>query len=129
MPLIRGKSNQPKNVAAGQEAGHTDIDAMISSGTIDKRWRAARPPGKAPEGLDILRGALANETVSRVREAIFTALARIGTPTSAAVVVAYLGSDDPEMRTGALDALRAMPDATGHHLPDLLRDGDPDVRL
>lgn len=33
------------------------------------------------------------------------------------------------MRTGALDALRAMPEATAPHLPGLLRDADADVRL
>lgn len=129
MPLIKGKSNPPNDAATGREGGQTDIAAAISSGTIDERWAAARAAATAPAGLDILRQALAAETVPRVREAIFTALARIGTSASAAVAVAYVGSDDPEMRTGALDALRAMPDATGPHLPNLLRDNDPDVRL
>ena len=48
-----------------------------------------------------------------MREAIFTGLARIATAESAAAVVPYLRSDDASLRTGAIDALRAMPKAAG----------------
>jgi HEAT repeat protein len=41
----------------------------------------------------------------------------------------YLSSDDASLRTGALDALRAMPDATAPHIQKLLGDVDADVRL
>ena len=41
----------------------------------------------------------------------------------------YLRVDDANTRTGALDALRAMPQAVRPHLPALLADADPDVRL
>ena len=42
----------------------------------------------------------------------------------------YLRSDDASLRTGALDALRAMPAAArAAHLPGLLADPDADVRL
>ena len=64
-----------------------------------------------------------------MREAIFTALARIGTPESAKVILSYLRLDDASMRTGAMDALRAMPDACRLYLPELLADPDSDVRL
>ena len=40
-----------------------------------------------------------------------------------------LRSDDSQLRAAALDALRAMPAATRDHLPQLLHDADPDVRL
>ena len=41
-----------------------------------------------------------------------------------------LRSDDASLRTGALDALRAMPRrAVAPHLPRLLADPDADVRL
>lgn len=65
----------------------------------------------------------------RVREAILTSLARIGTPECAEAVLPSLRSDDSQLRTASLDALRAMPPATGVHLPRLLRDADADVRL
>ncbi len=64
-----------------------------------------------------------------MREAIFTALARIGTSESANVVLPYLRLDDANTRTGAMDALRAMPEAAQPFLPGLLEDSDPDVRL
>ena len=41
----------------------------------------------------------------------------------------YLRLDDANTRTGAMDALRAMPDACRPYLPGLLTDPDPDVRL
>jgi HEAT repeat protein len=77
----------------------------------------------------MLVAALPGETDARVREAILTGLARIATPESAAAVVPYLGSDDAGLRTGAIDALRAMPAACRPHLPRLLADPDADVRL
>jgi len=76
-----------------------------------------------------LAEALLLEKDSRVREAIFTGLARIATPQSALAILPHLRSDDAEMRTGALDALRMMPEATRPHLKALLGDPDADVRL
>jgi HEAT repeat protein len=125
MPLIKGKSPRP----VGEAPGLDHIEAAMSGGTVDERWAAARAAADLPSGLDVLSRALAAETASRVREAIFTGLARIGSPASAAAVAPYLKSEDPEVRTGALDALRAMPEATAPHLPGLLNDNDPDVRL
>jgi HEAT repeats len=40
-----------------------------------------------------------------------------------------LRADDASIRTGALDALRAMPRAAEALMPQLLADDDPDVRL
>ena len=88
-----------------------------------------RAAAERPDGLALLADALARESDPRVREAIFTGLARLATPESAAVVVPYLRSDDANLRTGAVDALRAMPQACRPHLPALLADSDADVRL
>jgi HEAT repeat protein len=77
----------------------------------------------------LLTAALSKEPVARVREAIFTALAKIGSAESAAVTIPYLRSDDAAQRTLALDALRAMPEASAQLLPGLLKDVDADVRL
>ena len=86
-------------------------------------------PPTLPDALPLLTEALSKERVPRVREAIFTALAKIGSPDSAAVALPYMRSDDAAERTAALDALRAMPTAAAVHLPRLLKDADPDVRL
>jgi HEAT repeat protein len=125
MPLIRREA--PKSPAPPLDA--TRLVATLSEGTVDERWAAARAAAELPDGLSILRDALPRENSPRIREAIFTGLARIGTPESASAVLPYLGSDDASVRAGTLDALRAMPDATAPHLARLLEDNDPDVRL
>jgi HEAT repeat protein len=125
MPLIKGKSA----VLASAPPDADQIARAISSGTVEERWAAARAAAQLPTGVEILNKALALETEPRVREAIFTGLTRIHTLASAAVAATYVRSDDPEVRTGALDALRAMPEATAPHLPGLLNNTDADVRL
>jgi HEAT repeat protein len=125
VPLIR---SQPKHAAQSQ-GGAEKIERDLVQGSIDQRWDAARAAAQVPDGLRLLRCAMAVEREPRVREAIFTSLARIGTSESAEAVLPCLRSDDSHLRTAALDALRAMPAAIGSHLPHLLHDADPDVRL
>ena len=103
--------------------------AGLASANSEERWAAVRAAAGLPDGVQALAGALASETDVRVREAIFTALARIGTHDCAAVVAPYIRSDDASLRTGALDALRLMPEAVAALLPALLADADADVRL
>jgi HEAT repeat protein len=73
--------------------------------------------------------ALAHETSPRVREAIFTALARIATPQSVEAVLPFLRSDDAQTRTGACDTLTAMREAAWPQVAALLRDDNPHVRI
>jgi HEAT repeat protein len=125
MPLIRRDttpSSSPPNSAA-------DAIAALSSNSADARWTAARGLAGSPDGVQALADALGVEADPRVREAIFTSLTRAGTAESAAAVLPYLRSDDAEVRTGALDALRAMPEGVRPQLPALLEDRDADVRL
>ncbi|GIL40867.1 hypothetical protein TMPK1_31040 [Rhodospirillales bacterium TMPK1] len=118
MPLIR------KDAASSAPAReHADL---LRSDDADERWRAARSLATSPAGAAALGAALAGEQDPRVREAIFTSLARLGAVDS---VLPHLRSDDANLRTGALDALRAMTDAVRPHLRSLLADPDPDVRL
>ena len=121
MPLVRKPSSQALTTAPAPPA--------LGEGTSEQRWSAVRAAADKPDGLALLADALARESDPRVREAIFTGLARLATPESAAVVVPYLRSDDANLRTGAVDALRAMPQACRPHLPALLADSDADVRL
>jgi HEAT repeat protein len=120
MPLVRKPSSQTPAAAA---------PPALSEGTSEQRWSAVRAAADRPDGLALLADALSRESDPRVREAIFTGLARLASPESAAVVVHYLRSDDANLRTGAVDALRAMPQACWPHLPVLLADSDADVRL
>ena len=124
MPLVR----KPRGGGDGAAAPPFDASAL-TTGPSERRWAAARAAVDQPEGAALLAAALPGETDARVREAIFTSLSRIATAEAAGAVVACLRSDDASLRTGALDALHAMPAATAHYLPQLLADSDADVRL
>jgi len=124
MPLIR---KAPEQAAKAEPAA--DPAVGLADASPDARWAAARAAAERRDAVPVLAQALAREDDARVREAIFTALARIATPESALAVLPYVRCDDASLRTGALDALRAMPSVTAPHLPQLLADPDSDVRL
>jgi HEAT repeat protein len=124
MPLIRkggGEAPPVSDDAAAEQA--------LRGGAREARWAAARALSGRAQATGALGAALARETDPRVREAILTGLARIGTPDSAEPILPLLRSDDAALRTGALDALRLMPRALEAHLPGLVSDPDADVRL
>lgn len=122
MPLIRKPSRE---AAAAPSAG---LDKLLN-GTDDERWEAARSAGSVADSPALIARALARERNPRVREAMFTSLALLGTPPAIEVAIGYLRSDDAHVRTEALDALRAMKAAPGPYLSALLSDGDADVRI
>ena len=124
MPLVRSRSDKPP---ADRAIG--DLRVALLSGCPEERWTAARRIAETEADVPALANALTLEKDARVREAIFTALARLATPQSASAILPHLRSDDANMRTGALDALRTMPGATRPHLEMLLADPDADVRL
>jgi HEAT repeat protein len=126
MPLIRKFANDKP--AAGVCA-HVDNASLLLGGDSDQRWAAARALADLPEGGKALAAALANEQDPRVREAILTGLIRHPGDASVAAILPLIRSDDASVRTGALDALRAMPEALASRLGAVLTDPDPDVRL
>jgi HEAT repeat protein len=103
--------------------------AHLVTGDDEARWAAARAAAGLPDGAKALKDALARETNSRVREAMFTSLARIASPASIETVLPYLRVDDAHIRTQAWDALAAMHSAVWPYFRMLLRDEDPDVRI
>ena len=121
MPLVRRPSPPPTEASA--------TPASLTEGTGDQRWAAVRAAAERPDGVAVLAAALPQESDPRVREAIFTGLARAATAESAAAVIPYIRSDDASLRIAAIDALRAMPGATRPHVASLLADPDVDVRL
>lgn len=124
MPLIR---KDPGKTEPGSEAGNKPEG--LNSPSEDARWTAARQLSKDPQSVGALASALALEVSPRVREAILTSLARIQTPEAVAAILPYIRSEDAAIRSGALDALSAMPGIVEKHLPSLMADPDPDVRL
>jgi HEAT repeat protein len=122
VPLIRKPSRE---AAAPPPAG---LDKLLN-GTDDERWEAARSASTVADSPALIDRALAQERNPRVREAMFTSLALLGTPPAIEVAIRYLRSDDAHVRTEALDALRAMKAAPGPYLSALLGDADGDVRI
>lgn len=125
MPLVR-KPTQP---AGRLKPSAAEVLCGLGSGNPEERWTAARAAAGLPESAGALAAALARETDPRVREAMFTSLARIGTRDSVAGLLPMLRSDDAALRTGALDVLRSSVIATHELLPQLLSDPDVDVRI
>jgi HEAT repeat protein len=126
MPLIR-KDSDPTPVSAPRSAENGLV--ALTQGSVEERWAAARAAVGLPGGAEALGRALATEPNARVREAILTSLARLRSFEGVQAVLPYLRSDNAGLRTEALDALRAMGETVKPHLPNLLGDPDPDVRI
>ncbi|HEX4183721.1 MAG TPA: HEAT repeat domain-containing protein [Caulobacteraceae bacterium] len=126
MPLIRKDSSAP----TAPQAATAPSDAHgLTQGSASERRATARALGANPDEIEALGQALASEADPHVRGAIFTSLVRHAGPASVAAILPHLRSDDANLRTGALDALRAMPQAVEPQLSALLGDADSDVRL
>jgi HEAT repeat protein len=125
MPLIR------KTPDAAKPLGSLDFEtasAGLRSAETAARWSAARALAAFPQAASLLGAAAAAEPDERVREAMFTSLARIETTDSVAALLPHIRSDDSSRRTGAMDALKAMPQRLPAALAGLLKDADADVR-
>ena len=102
---------------------------MLDDPTPEVRRRAASDLAAYPDSITGLCARLAVETESSVRVVIFNTLARIGGDRVVAFLVPLLRSEDAELRNGAIDVLKNVPDATAGRIDSLLADGDPDVRI
>lgn len=127
MPLIKGggkaAKDAPKNVDPG---AHVDA---LKSPDADTRWKAARALVGQASAVPPLSAALNDETVPRVREAIMTALMRVGDEASVKAMLPCLRAEDAGLRGAAIEALQAIPDAVAPFMQTLFGDADSDVRL
>jgi HEAT repeat protein len=128
MPFVkRGSGGSPPSAEQGLDpASHV---AALRSADAESRWRAARGLADSAQAVPVLADALAGETVPRVREAIMTALVRIGDEASVQVLLPHLRSQDAGQRAAAIEALQALPAAIAPFMAALLGDDDSDVRL
>lgn len=109
-----------------------DLDALaetLRSADPDVRWNAARAVGVRAEAVPMLAAALDTEQVPRVREAIMTALMRVGNAASVAAVLPDLRSADAARRATAVEVLQALPQAVAPFVTALFGDVDVDVRI
>lgn len=103
--------------------------ASLDSPDAESRWTAARALSGQTDAVPALAEALGREGVLRVREAIMTALIRVGNAASVEAMLPYLRSQDAAFRAAAVEALRALPNALAPFMPQLLSDWESDVRL
>jgi HEAT repeat protein len=128
VPLIR----KPPSAAAGTSAAAPERAAIfeaLTRGSDDERWSAARAAADFPDSVPALKEALLREKSRAVREALFSALARIASTESVEAVLPFVRSDDASIRNEATDALLAMKEAAWPYVPTLLRDEDANVRI
>jgi HEAT repeat protein len=123
MPLVRGSKGPARG---GNSAPH---QVALDSPDAESRWIAARALSGDVDAVPALAAALGREAVPRVREAIVTALMRIGNAASVEAILPYLRSQDAGLRAAALEALQALPEAIAPFMAPLLSDSDSDVRL
>jgi HEAT repeat protein len=121
MPLVKGRKS-----SAGDGESY---QAALDSPDAESRWTAARALSGRAVAVPALAEALGREPVPRVREAILTALIRIGNAASIEAILPYLRSQDAGLRAAAIEALQALPDAIAPFMAPLLSDSDSDVRL
>jgi HEAT repeat protein len=127
MPFVK---RSPATPAADRKseslASHS---AALNSPDPEARWNAARSLGGHAACVPELAAALSREQVPRVREAIMTALMRVGDEASVLALLPYLRSQDAGQRGTAIEALQALPEAILPFMPMLLADSDSDVRI
>jgi HEAT repeat protein len=129
MPLVkRGGTTPPSGPKPAADGIASDVLALTAIDS-DTRWTAARALGGRAEAVPALAAALNAEQVPRVREAIMTALMRVGDGASVTVLLPYLRSQDAGLRSSAIEALQGLPDIVAPFMSVLFQDGDSDVRL
>jgi HEAT repeat protein len=127
MPFV--KRNPAASAADTTSGGLTSHVAALNSPDDEARWGAARALGGHADAVPALAAALSREQAPRVREAIMTALMRVGDEASVLTLLPYLRSQDASQRGTAIEALQALPEAISPFMPKLLADNDSDVRI
>jgi HEAT repeat protein len=127
MPFVKGKAPDLPSDKKADEAFASHV-AALNSPDAEARWSAARALGGRADAVASLARALGAEHVARVREAIMTALMRIGDEASVRALLPYLRSQDARQRATAIEALQALPEAILPFMAALLSDDDADVR-
>jgi hypothetical protein len=125
MPLIKRDAKAPETV---QEDAASHI-AGLASAESETRWRAARALAGRADAVPALTAALPAERDPRVREAIMTALMRVGDEASIKALLPLLRSQDAGERGAALEALQGLPQAMLPFIGALFADPDSDVRV
>jgi len=93
-----------------------------------RRW-AVRDLSRYPQAVPFLIDLLQHETISYIREAVFTSLVEIGNLPAVEGILTCLRSEDASIRNEAIDVLKDLPDAVEPFMEDLLHDPEVDIRI
>ncbi len=131
MALVR-RAAAPVSADAVRDDGPRDRDAWIAdlgSASAATRRRAARALAELPDAASVLCAHLANEPNLSVRSIILTRLIANKSPEVVTGLLPLLGSEDANLRNGAIEALQQMPDQVAPHVEAMLGDANSDVRI
>ncbi len=129
MPFVKRElPAQVATVDSIEDSFHSHI-AALGGPDPDARWSAARALGGRADAVPALASALSVEQVARVREAIVTALVRIGDEASVKALLPSLRSQDAGQRAVAIEGLQSLPSVTLPFIGSLFADDDADVRI
>ena len=107
MPFVKRDAAAPPAADQLFQDSAAAAIANLKNPQAEARWSAARSLGSCPEAVPALAVALGMEQVSRVREAIMTALIRIGDEASVRAMLPYLRSQDAGLRAATIEALQS----------------------
>lgn len=116
------------NKPAGDDAPTDDPPASLTASDPSERRRAALAMREVTD-VPTLAAALEDESDRTVQLAVLDSLRTIGSPETADVLVPLLASEDITLRTGAVEALQSLGDASAPAIQAAIKDPDPDVRI
>jgi len=112
-----------------QRGGQEQWVADLASEDTSMRRRAAQALARMPDAVAALCAHLANEQALSVRSIILTGLIVHKSPAVVLGLLPLLGSEDANLRNGAIEALQQMPDELAPHVEAMLADPNSDVRI
>jgi HEAT repeat protein len=131
MVLVRRAAAPVAAAEAHDDAafGRDQWVAELASADASLRRRAARALSAMPDAVGVVCAHLVGERSLSVRSVIFSGLIANRSPAVVAGLLPMLGSEDANLRNGAIEALQEMPDEVAPHVEAMLADPDDDVRI
>ena len=128
MPLLKASDSSAVDTAQIPTPRDLLLEALHDR-SVDQRRRAARALAGDPETAFVLAACLRGEPDAGVRDALFAGLIKVGGAEAAEMIGRMLGSEDANLRMGAVEALKLLDEDAIPVIDRLLGDPDPDSRI